>query len=108
MSKIDELITEISNDTLVKRFQELEGIIDKNQEINRDYLNLLELQKIMVNKKELGSKDFTVAKNNYDKAKEDILKHIVIVEYLDILEEVNYDLNLIQKIITDEINIDFE
>lgn len=108
MNKLDNLINEITNDVVVKRFKELEKIIDNDQLLNNDYSNLLELQKVMVNKQQKNSKDLNVAVNNYELAKENIMKHIIIEEYLDLLEEINYDLGLIQKIISEEINTDFE
>ena len=108
MNKIDKLVNEIANDTVVKRFNELEKVIDSDQLLKNDYNNLLELQKVMVNKRERKSKDLELAVNNYEEAKKNVLKYIIIEEYLDLLEEINYDLVLIQKIITEEINIDFE
>ena len=108
MNKLDLLINEITDDSVVKRFKELEKIIDNDQLLKTDYSNLLELQKVMVNKREKKSEDLSLAIKNYEKAKENVMKHIIIEEYLELLEEVNYDLGLIQKIISEEINIDFE
>ncbi len=108
MNSLDQLINKIKEDPTVKRFKELEKVIDKDEKLNKEYNELLKLQKIMVNKRELKSKDFAVAKTNYEKAKKQVLEHIVLNEYLDLLEEINYDLGLIQKIISEEIKIDFE
>jgi len=108
LNKLDILIDELTNDSLIKRFKELEIIIDNDHLLNKEFNDLLELQKIMVNKREKKSKDFGLAKNNYEKAKENVLNHFILTEYLDLLEEINYDLGLIQKIITEEIRIDFE
>lgn len=108
LNKLDLLIKEITDDSVVKRFKELEKIIDNDQLLKTDYSNLLELQKVMVNKRERKSKDFSLAVKKYEEAKENVMKHIIIEEYLELLEEVNYDLGLIQKIISEEINIDFE
>ena len=108
MDSLDRLIKEIESNSLVKRFKQLERIIDNDQLLNQDFKDLLELQKIMVKKRENRSKDFKLAKSNYNIAKENVLKHMILSEYLDLLEEINYDLNLIQKIISEEINIDFE
>jgi len=108
LNSLDQLINKIKEDPTVKRFKELEKVIDKDEKLNKEYNELLKLQKIMVNKRELKSKDFAVAKTNYEKAKKQVLEHIVLNEYLDLLEEINYDLGLIQKIISEEIKIDFE
>ena len=108
LNKLDNLISEIANDPVVKRFKELERIIDNDQSLKSDYNDLLELQKVMINKREKQSKDLNLAVNDYEIAKENVMKHIVLNEYLDLLEDINYDLGLMQKIITEEINIDFE
>ncbi len=108
MDSLDKLIKEIESNSLVERFKQLEKIIDSDQLLNQDYKELLELQKIMVNKREKKSKDFKLAENNYNNAKDNVLKHMILSEYLDLLEEINYDLNMIQKIISEEINIDFK
>ncbi len=108
MDSLGKLIKEIESNSLVERFKQLEKIIDSDQLLNQDYKELLELQKIMVNKREKKSKDFKLAENNYNNAKDNVLKHMILSEYLDLLEEINYDLNMIQKIISEEINIDFK
>jgi len=108
LNKLNNLIQEITNDVVVKRFKELEKIIDNDQLLKKDYNNLLELQKVMVNREQKKSKDLKIAVDNYEVAKKNVLEHIIIEEYLDLLEEINYDLGLIQKIISEEINIDFE
>ena len=108
LNKLENLIAKLAEDTAVKRFKELEQIIDNDQLLNKDYQNLLDLQKIMINKREKKSKDLRLAIDNYEKAKEIVMNHLIIDEYLDLLEEINYDLNLIQKIISEEINIDFK
>lgn len=108
LNKLDKLILELTQDPIIKRFKELEKIIDNDHLLALEYNNLLALQRMMITKRENLNKDYTKAKNNYEKAKNNILKHVIMTEYLDLLEEVNYDLVLIQKIITKEINIDFE
>lgn len=108
MDSLDKLIKEIESNSLVKRFKQLEKIIDNDHLLNQDFKDLLELQKTMVNKREKQSKDFKLAESNYNIAKENVLKHMILSEYLDLLKDINYDLNMIQKIISEEINIDFE
>lgn len=108
LNKLDILLNELSQDAIIKRFKELEKIIDNDKALQKEYTQLLDLQKVMINKREKKSKDLNKAINDYEKAKENVLKHFILNEYLDLLEEVNYDLGLIQKIISEEINIDFE
>ena len=108
MRSLNNLIKSLSEDPLIKRYKELEKIIDNDQQLNKDYADLLNLQKIMVNKREKRSKDLNEAKKNYDLAKSNVEKHLILSEYLDLLEQVNYDLGLVQKIISEEVNTDFE
>ena len=108
MNSLDKLIEELMNDSVVKRFKELEKIIDNDQNLNEDYQKLLDLQKIMVNEREKNVKGFKLAKKNYDEAREKVMDHLILSEYLELLEEVNLDLDLTQKIISEEINTDFE
>jgi len=108
LNKLNILLEEITNDITVKRFKKLENIIDNDHLLYKEFNDLLELQKVMVNKREKKSKDFSLAENNYEKAKENVLNHIVLNEYLDLLEEINYDLGMIQKIIAEEIENDFK
>ena len=45
-------MNELENDQLIVRFKKLENIIDQDKEINKNFKNLLELQKKMVNDRE--------------------------------------------------------
>ena len=108
MNKLDNLLKELSQDELVVRFKELEKNIDNDHVLQKEYSQLLELQKVMIKKREKQSKDLNKAIKDYETAKENVLNHFVLNEYLNLLEEVNYDLGLIQKIISEEISIDFE
>jgi len=78
LNSLKLLIKEIEDDTVVRRFKELEKKIDKDKKLNDDYKKLLELQKIMINQREKRSEGLTLAENNYENAKEKVLKHIVL------------------------------
>ena len=108
LNSLDNLLKELANDSVIKRFKTIERIVDNDQSLNKDFKRLLELQKIMVNKREKKSKDLDKAEKEYNESLEVILNHIILSEYLDLLEEVNFDLALIQKIISEEINIDLK
>lgn len=108
MNKVDILINEIKNDETIKRFKLLENVIDQDKNINDNFKKLLDLQKIMVNDREKNKENFEVSKKIYETAKTALTSNIVISEYLDLLEEVNYDLQMIQSIIANEISADFE
>ena len=108
MNKLKELITEIQNDETIKRFKELENVIDHNEQLNKDFKYLLDLQKLMVQKEAKKSKDFEEAKRNYDQQYDIVTGYLLVTEYLDLLEIINGDLKLIQTIITEEIDKDFD
>jgi len=76
--------------------------------MQKDYKNLLELQKKMVNDREKNSKNLEYSTKKYELAKSNLTSNIVISEYLELLEDVNSDLQMIQNIIENEINRDFE
>ena len=52
--------------------------------------------------------DSTKETMEYNKQLEVVLGHVLMSEYLDLLEVVNNDLQFIQSVITNEINADFE
>ncbi len=108
MKSLDKLIDELMDDSVIKRYKKLEKIIDNDQKLNADYKKLLDLQKKMVIEREKNTKGFKLAKKNYDDAKDKVMDHLILSEYLDLLEEVNFDLDLVQKIVSQEINTDFE
>lgn len=108
MNSLDKLIKELMNDSVIERYKELEKIIDNDQKLNEDYKRLLDLQKTMVIEREKNIKGFKLAEKNYNNAKEKVMDHLILSEYLELLEEVNLDLDLVQKIISKEINTDFE
>jgi cell fate (sporulation/competence/biofilm development) regulator YmcA (YheA/YmcA/DUF963 family) len=108
LKSLDKLIDELMDDSVIKRYKKLEKIIDNDQKLNADYKKLLDLQKKMVIEREKNTKGFKLAKKNYDDAKDKVMDHLILSEYLDLLEEVNFDLDLVQKIVSQEINTDFE
>ena len=66
-----------------------------------------DLQKLMV-QKDAKKLDSTKETMEYNKQLEVVLGHVLMSEYLDLLEVVNNDLQFIQSVITNEINADFE
>lgn len=108
LNKLDELLEEIKSSPLIKRFRELESIIDNNPKLQKDYQDLLEKQKKMVNSKEFKRTDYQVLKADYESHKEGLVNNIIIDEYLELQQKINDDLQLIQDIIGSEINKEFE
>jgi len=108
LNKLTELITELNKDELIIRFKKLEKIIDQDEQISDNYKNLLELQKKMVNDREKNNGNFVKSNKIYEEAKSAITSNIMISEYVELLEEINYDLQMMQNIIGTEISADFE
>lgn len=108
MSKLKELINLIKDDDQIKRFKELEKVIDHNRSIQSDFNTLLSLQKSMVNKEYKKDKTYPEAKEKYEKQLEIVMKYPIVEEYLDLLEVINSDMALIKNIIEQEIAKDFD
>ena len=108
LNSLKELINLLKDDQEIRRFQELEKVIDQDENIKKEYHQLLNLQKDMVQKEFKKSNKYQEAKTKYDQAFQKILTYPIMEEYLDLLEQINSDLNLIQTIIEEEINIDFD
>jgi cell fate (sporulation/competence/biofilm development) regulator YmcA (YheA/YmcA/DUF963 family) len=101
MSKLDVLLQQIESDPAVKRFRELEELIDA--ELQRQYKALLDLQKRMVQREASGHPEASAAKDAYEEAKRRLLDHVLLEEYLTLLEQLNDDLQGIQNIIEHEL-----
>ena len=108
MDKLKKLLEAIKNDNEIIRFKELEKVIDHDTKLQKDFAILLELQKVMVQKEYKKDKKYKEAKEKYEKQKHKVMKYLLVEEYLDLLEDINNDLALIQTIIEQEINIDFD
>lgn len=108
MSKLDNLLKVLNESEVVKRYKVLEKLINQDEILSANYKLLLELQKVMVQEKTLNTLKYTEAKEKYEKQLEIVYKNLIIEEYLDILEEINEDIQLIQEMINNDIQIDFE
>lgn len=106
MNNLNKLVDELKKSPLVKRYKELETIIDNDENLKKEYNKLLDLQKDMVNKRERYPKLFDEAKAKYDQQKEKVMSFLILEEYLDLQLEINEDLQMIQSIITEELNQD--
>ena len=108
MNSLVNLLKELENDELILRFKKIEKIIDQDKEITDNFNNLLELQKKMVNDREKNRKNLDESTRQYEKAKSALTGNLLISEYLELLEDINYDLQMIKEIIGNEISADFE
>lgn len=107
LSKLQELIGALKEDHNVIRFQELEALINQNVDLQKDYQTLLEYQKILVQKKE-KKQEFHNEELRYNNQYEKVMNYYFMEEYLELVEVINNDLQLIKQIITDEINMNLD
>lgn len=105
LKEFDELLSYVKEHPLVKRYQELEEKIHQDKQLLQKYEQLKEYQKQLVNAK-ASKKPFAEIEKVYLATREELLTHPFMGEYLDVIEMVNSDLQLIQDIIASEINMD--
>ena len=108
LNNLKELIKLLNQDENIKRFKELEAIIDHDKNLQNDYQTLKDLQKQLVQAKHYNSAKQKDLEAVYNAHFEKLQSHVLMSEYLDLLESINNDLQLIQNIITQEINMDIE
>jgi len=108
MDKLEQLLQLIRDDAQVRRFQELERVIDQNESLQTKYKILLDAQKDMVQAEVKKLPRYESSKNRYESLREELLDHPLMGEYLDLLEAINNDLSLIRTIIEEEINRDLD
>ncbi len=108
MNNLKKLINELQKDESIIRFKILLRFVDHDKNMQNDYKNLLNLQKKMVNDREKNKNNFENSAKNYEVAKRNLTSNVVISEYLDLLEDINSDLQLIKNIIEFELSRDFE
>jgi cell fate (sporulation/competence/biofilm development) regulator YmcA (YheA/YmcA/DUF963 family) len=107
LNSLQKLIESIKTDKNVARFKELEAIIDQDIKLKEDYKYLQHLQKLMV-QKQAKKLDASKEEQDYEAQLDKVLSHVLMSEYLDLLEVVNNDLQMIQEIISSEIEHDFK
>lgn len=108
MNKLDNLLEELRQSEVIKRFKELEKYIDQEKNMQEDYQQLLKLQKQMVQDETAKSKNLVISRKAYEIQREKLSSNLIIEEYLDLLDEINQDLQTIQEILNVEIKKDFE
>ena len=108
LSKLTELIESIKQDENVIRYKELENRIDADEHLKLEYKKLIDLQKIMVQHEARSSEKLEQSKIRYNDQLDKVMDHLLMGEYLDVLEVVNNDLQMIKTIILNEISVDFE
>jgi len=105
MDEFAKIKDHLAKDPKVLRYQELEELIHKDKALLEEYKVLKDLQKKLVNAK-VKQKPFEEIEQAYLAKYEDLLMHPLMGEYLDLVESINEDLQLITDIIGHEINMD--
>ncbi len=108
LTKLQELINEIKKDANIQRFQQLEKIIDQDENLKIQHSKLLNIQKKLVQSEYYKSANLETIKAEYETVYNTLIEHVLMSEYLDLLQSINDDLQLIERIITEEINMDFD
>ncbi|MEC9484899.1 MAG: YlbF family regulator [Candidatus Izemoplasma sp.] len=104
MNKLDALIKALQDDDKVKRFQELETIINNDASLQKEYQRLLKAQKVLVNYEHHKDPKLKKAQAQYTNILEELGNHPLFNEFIDLLEWINDDLVLLQKIFESAIN----
>ncbi len=108
MDNLKHLIRLLKQDNTVQRFQELEQKIDQDKILQKDYVTLKGLQKKLVQAKHKKSPKLRDLEEVYNNHFAKLQNHVLMSEYLDLLESINNDLQMIQTIIAEEINMDID
>lgn len=108
MNNLKELIVALNNDESIKRYKELEYIIDHDKNLKKEYELLKELQKKLVRAENTKNAKLSDIRSEYDVQYEIVKNHVLLEEYIDLLESINNDVQMIQNIISDEINMDVD
>lgn len=106
MDEFNKVLKYVKDQSMVKRYQELEQKIHQDEVLLEKYEELKSLQKQLVNLK-TKKKPYEEIEKAYDAHYNLLLTHPLMGEYLDIVEMINNDLQMIQNIIASEINMDF-
>ncbi|VEU80684.1 YlbF family regulator [Haploplasma axanthum] len=103
----NKIIEKIKNEPKIKRYKELEDILNQNQEVSHKIEELKNIQKQMINAKNLGKIEIqTKLENDYQNKLEEIENYPLMTEYMDLQEEINVFLQNIKEIIESGIDSD--
>lgn len=108
MSIKDELLKRVLENNKIKRYQELEEIINNNTKIKQEIDNLKSFQKEIVHAKQYNKTNYLKElEKQYDKQYNLIIKHPLMAEYMDLQEEINKFIQDLAEIIENGINSEF-
>jgi cell fate (sporulation/competence/biofilm development) regulator YmcA (YheA/YmcA/DUF963 family) len=98
MKALKQLLFLIKNDPRVKRLNELENVIDHSKKTKQIHEEVKQLQKALVRAKNNGI-DYSSVEREYQAAYATLLDHPLLIEYLDLLSEINDDLQFLSEYI---------
>ena len=104
LDKLDALVKAIKDDPNVKRFQQLEAIINEDKALNEKYQRLLDAQKKLVNYEHRNDPSLKNAQEEYQKILDKLGEHPLFNEFIDLQKWINDDLLFLQKIIETSVN----
>lgn len=104
MKTLTNLVQTIQEDPVIRRFQELERIVDQDENLRQQYKELLQVQKAMVQREHTNHPAYGDTKEQYESLLANLVEHPLMSEYLDLLEQINEDLAMVQTIIEQEVN----
>ena len=105
MSEKEQLIELIKNSETIKRYKQIEIVINKDKQLKRNINKLKTIQKQLVNAKEIGkTKAVEKFQGEFDLLLEEIETYPLMTEYLDLQDEINQMLKDVLNIIEDKIN----
>lgn len=109
MNNKEKLLTDIKNDDSVKRCHELERMIDENKEIKSLLNKKKHISKEMVAARHIGlTNTYNDYKRQYDEIDKEIAKYPFVNEYLELLDYLYNDLEIMTDYITSKINKELE
>ena len=108
LKTLNKLKETLVSDQNIQRFKHLEQLIDHDEKLTNMYKKLKVTQKKMVNAEYKKSANLSQLKEEYNTRLDEVKNHVLLSEYLDLLESINDDLQMIQEIITKEINMDID
>lgn len=104
-----KIINEINDNNKIKRYKELETIINKNEEVSKKMNDLKEIQKQIVHAEKLMKKELLDKLNKeYDTLTNEIHNYPLMAEYMDLQVEINDFLQNFKIILESGLDSDFK
>lgn len=103
MNPKEALIDALKNDEAIKRFKEIDQIIETHPTLYKNYETLKISQQKYIRAKNQKS-DYSKEESAYQTQLEAIMNHPLMSEYLDLIETINMDLKWITETIESSMN----